>query len=237
MTLMLNNVSVILFQPQIPENTGFIARSMNAFGLEDLRLVSPQFDWNETSPAYKTACGSHTILQQAKVFGSFQDAVSDSHQIVGFSRRNHTSPTKHLLFDDWLQMDRESNAKLQTALIFGREDFGLPREIISQCTFSVEIPQQHETISLNLSHAVSIALYLLSTQARINPSSVTSNSHTTPIKQEKLQLLYEQILNRNIKAVEPMNGKNKRKAEILYNYLQRTDITEDEFSVLMGFLK
>jgi tRNA/rRNA methyltransferase len=41
----LNNIAVILVQPQMGENIGAAARAMANFGLSDLRLVAPRDGW------------------------------------------------------------------------------------------------------------------------------------------------------------------------------------------------
>lgn len=233
---MSNQMSVILYHPQIPENTGFIARSMNSFGYSSLRLISPEFEWDVHSPAFKTASGSQDILHQAKIFDSFESATKDTHQIIGFSRRKHSTPTKHIQLEDWLEQESNLIDKSNTALVFGPEDFGLPRDIISQCSNTVEIPQHHPSLSFNLSHAVSIVLYRLFVSNQDSSSDSISVDIQTPINQERLQLLLNIIINRKSNTSNAKSSKEKRHQEILLNYLQRSNITEDEFSVLMGYL-
>lgn len=233
---MFKQVSVILFAPQIPENAGFIARNMMAFGFSNLRIVAPRFVWNEQSPAYKTACGSGEILLQATVFDHFQDAVKDAHYVAGFSRRHHSPPTTHLYLEQWMQQIHSIHQNQKISLVLGSEDVGLPREITSLCTHVVEIPQSHQTLSLNLSHAAAIVLYTYYLQYSKRESNINSVENQTSINQEQIIRLTNAIS--DIKNHDQTNhpGKQCRHHDILLNFLQRSDITKDEYSVLMGYL-
>ena len=46
----LNNISIILVQPQIGENIGAAARAMKNFSITDLRIVSPRDGWPNENP-------------------------------------------------------------------------------------------------------------------------------------------------------------------------------------------
>ena len=77
---------VVLSRPETPENIGFVARSMIAYGVNDLRLVGiPPVP--EDSKAYWTTCGGEDVLRNAKYFPTVEAAITDCVQALGFTKR------------------------------------------------------------------------------------------------------------------------------------------------------
>jgi tRNA C32,U32 (ribose-2'-O)-methylase TrmJ len=77
---------VVLSRPETPENIGFVARSMIAYGVNDLRLVGiPPVP--EDSKAYWTTCGGEDVLRNAKYFATVDEAITDCVQALGFTKR------------------------------------------------------------------------------------------------------------------------------------------------------
>ena len=72
--------SIILVKPQMGENIGSAARAMLNFGLENMRVVAARDGWPSQS-AVATASGAGRVLDQARHFSRFHDAVSDCHFI------------------------------------------------------------------------------------------------------------------------------------------------------------
>src|SRR6185503_15358491 len=59
--------AVILSHPQMGENVGAAARAMKNFGLTDLRLIAPKFEW-PNDRAQILASGAGDILQGATLY-------------------------------------------------------------------------------------------------------------------------------------------------------------------------
>jgi tRNA C32,U32 (ribose-2'-O)-methylase TrmJ len=77
---------VVLSNPETPENIGFVARSMAAYGVTELRLVGiPEIPAD--SKAYWTTCGGEDVLRNAKYYPDVAAAVNDCAQALGFTRR------------------------------------------------------------------------------------------------------------------------------------------------------
>ncbi len=77
---------VVLSRPETPENIGFVARSMIAYGVNDLRLVGIPLV-PEDGKAYWTTCGGEDVLRHAKYFATVEEAVTDCAQAIGFTKR------------------------------------------------------------------------------------------------------------------------------------------------------
>lgn len=142
-------VKVVLVHPQIPPNTGNIARTCAALETE-LHLVGPL--GFELSDRYLKRAGldywPHVKLHYHLTLEAFQEYHQEQGgRLVGFSvkgTKNYLS--YHFEEQDWL--------------VFGSETDGFPPAFYAQCTDLVYIPMPHPEIrSLNLSVSVGIGLF------------------------------------------------------------------------------
>lgn len=140
---------VVLIHPQIPPNSGNIARTCAATGTE-LHLVGPL--GFEISDRYLKRAGldywRYVNLHQHDSLDTFQ-AYYQQHggRWVGFSVAGSYSYTRFSFqTDDWL--------------IFGSETTGIPAAVMSGCTATVYIPMTQPGVrSLNLSVSVAVGLF------------------------------------------------------------------------------
>src|SRR5438874_11774157 len=152
-------VAVVLHEPQDLVNIAHVVRALKNFGFRDLRLVSPR----EYDP-YRVEDIAHQtqdVLARVARFDRLEDALLDCVHVVGFTARGRTAKRN-------LQRPREAAAEILTrgeagpvALLFGREDKGLPNEALDRCHRVVTIPTDPAYASLNLAHAVVLMLYEL----------------------------------------------------------------------------
>jgi tRNA/rRNA methyltransferase len=140
-------------------NIGAAARAMSNFGFTHMRLVNPyEVAFHEA----KSAVRSQYILEQAEVFQTLAEAVSDCSFVVGSTsvgNRDLHVPLYRL--ETAGQLLNESLASGNTAVLFGSEKFGLSNEDISHCHWLFRIPAREEHGSMNLGQAVAITLYEL----------------------------------------------------------------------------
>lgn len=155
--------SVILVEPEVPENTGFIARLADNYSTE-LRIVNPQFQLDK---ARKTATNAQEKLRNARIYDEAEEAVKDLEQVVG------TKPGKGL-------SSREFQPRENTSLMIGRESSGLTNQELDLCdaTVHIETPGYR---SLNQSHATAILLHQLTTEQE---SESLSNQQKKALKQK-----------------------------------------------------
>ncbi|MBF2058167.1 MAG: tRNA (cytidine(34)-2'-O)-methyltransferase [Cyanobacterium sp. T60_A2020_053] len=148
---------IVLVHPQIPPNTGNIARTCAATGTE-LHLVAPL--GFEISDRYLKRAGldywPHVKLSYHLSIDDFiQEAKKRGGRLIGFSVRGKTDYLQcEFLADDWL--------------LFGSETQGLPPDLLTQCdvTSFITMSQPHVR-SLNLSVSVSVILFETIRQLRI----------------------------------------------------------------------
>jgi tRNA/rRNA methyltransferase len=157
MALKLENIAVVLVQPQIPENIGSVARAMNNMGISRLILVKPENC--DLTRILKMATGtSIDIVEAMEVHDELRDALNPFQYVVGTTARtgSHrpalTSPRK--LAHDLIAVSQEN----LVAVLFGPEDRGLSNEHLRYCHTIATIPTSRFA-SLNLAQAVMIICY------------------------------------------------------------------------------
>jgi len=174
MTQMLQNISVVLVEPQGDENVGMAARAMKNCGIADLRLVSPAPF--RTKAAFKWACNAADILTNAKVFSTLRDALSDISLSVGLSRREGKLRPPVIPFHKAGSKLLNHARKGRVALIFGREDDGLKRSELDKCDFVWTISTSEGYPSLNLAQAVLLACHEVFLSAKTKEKRVKDNT-------------------------------------------------------------
>jgi len=151
---------IVLVEPKNSGNIGAVARAMMNFDVDKLYLVNPcELD----SACYARAMHATKILDDAKTFSCFEDAVKNLDYLVATSSIESKTDKRHLrnplLLEDFVEKVSEVEGKV--GLVFGREDYGLFNEEIAACDIMLKIPTSESYPSLNLSHAVTIVLYSL----------------------------------------------------------------------------
>lgn len=133
------------------------------FDFDKLYLVNPcELD----DECYTRAVHANSILDNAKKFSSFNDAVKDLDYLIATSSIESRNDKRHLrnsvVLDELVDKLREIDGKV--GLIFGREDYGLYNEEIATCDVMLKIPTSESYQALNLSHSVALVLYVLYTK-------------------------------------------------------------------------
>src|SRR5512138_652771 len=134
----LARVAVVLYEPQDPVNIAATVRAMKNMGVSTLRLVRPcAYD-----PVRLEGIAHDTwdVIDRIEHFGDFDAAVADCVRLVGFTARRRAA--KWQIFDPRTaaQDALAYSADGRIALVFGREDSGLPNEILDRVHAAVTIP-------------------------------------------------------------------------------------------------
>ncbi|MEA2763443.1 MAG: tRNA (cytidine32/uridine32-2-O)-methyltransferase [Gemmatimonadaceae bacterium] len=154
----LSGVRVVLYEPQDPVNIAATIRAMKNMGCSDLYLVrSVEYDpWRLEGIAHDTG----DIIERIRNCDSIEEALDGCVRVAGFTARRRAAKrdvtTPRVATLELLDFAREG----PVALLFGREDKGLPNEILDRAHIVVTIPTTDHA-SLNLAQAVLIALYEL----------------------------------------------------------------------------
>lgn len=140
-------LNIVLFEPEIPANTGNIGRTCVATGTK-LHLIEPLgFKLNDKT--VKRAGMDYWQHLDVTRYDDWEDFLEKNpHAKIYFA----TTKAKHV----YTEVEYEPDAYI----MFGKESAGIPEEILvkypEQC---IRIPMIGETRSLNLSNSVAIVLY------------------------------------------------------------------------------
>ena len=139
-------LNIVLVEPQIPENTGNIARTCAVTGAR-LHLVRP-LGFEVTDKHLKRAGLDYWHLLDITCYDNLDDFFAKNSgpffYFTSKGRHRHTDVS----YPDG------------SYLVFGREDAGLPEELLVQHPGScLRLPMREEARSLNLSNTVAIGVY------------------------------------------------------------------------------
>ncbi|HEV8216969.1 MAG TPA: TrmH family RNA methyltransferase [Gemmatimonadaceae bacterium] len=155
---LLDSVIVVLFEPQNPINIGATVRAMKNMGVSRLRLVKPvEYDAIRIEGI---AHGTMDIIERIERFDDFDAAVADCVHVVGFTARRRSAKLRVIDPKAAAAELLDAAADGPVAAVFGREDNGLPNQILDRVQATVTIPTTNHA-SLNLGQAVLLALYEL----------------------------------------------------------------------------
>ena len=140
-------MNIVLVEPEIPQNTGNIARTCAATG-SHLHLIKP-LGFSLSDKYLKRAGLDYWNLMTYTVYEDFEDFLNrnpGANCYFASTKAAHSYSEVQYAPDDYL--------------VFGRETKGLPESLLKanygKC---IRIPMRAEARSLNLSNSVAIVLY------------------------------------------------------------------------------
>ncbi len=140
-------MNIILHEPEIPQNTGNIARTCAATGAK-LHLIEPLgFSIDEKN--LKRAGLDYWELLDVKTYKSFEDFLIQNNNPKIYMATTKSKQT-------YTEVQYEEDAYI----MFGKESAGIPEEILlNYKETAIRIPMIKEARSLNLSNSVAVVLY------------------------------------------------------------------------------
>jgi tRNA/rRNA methyltransferase/tRNA (cytidine32/uridine32-2'-O)-methyltransferase len=189
----LSRVHIVLFEPQNPVNIAAVIRALKNMGVSSLRLVRPvEYDpYRLEGIAHDT----NDIIEGIQTFDDLDSAIADCVYVAAYTARRRAAK--------WIVTDpRGSAAEIlaatrlgPAAILFGREDKGLPNEALDRARNVVNIPTTDHA-SLNLAQAVLVALYELHLAAgdatrRVAPP----RDEAPPATSEQFERLFANVAN------------------------------------------
>jgi len=139
-------LNIVLVEPQIPQNTGNIARTCAATGAR-LHLVEPM-GFTIDDKKLKRAGLDYWHLLDIHYYKSLEEFFAQNQGVFYYFTTKGRKVHSEAVYPDGCY------------LVFGREDAGLPEELLyqnpQQC---LRLPMITEARSLNLSNTVAVATY------------------------------------------------------------------------------
>lgn len=140
-------MNILLHEPEIPQNTGNIARTCVATGTS-LHLIEP-LGFRIDEKSVKRAGLDYWDQLDLHVYSSFEDFCIKNPQATIYMATTKARKT-------YAEMHYDENG----FIMFGKESAGIPEEIlIGYKEHSIRIPMLDTIRSLNLSNSVAIILY------------------------------------------------------------------------------
>lgn len=142
-------INIVLYEPEIPQNTGNIMRTCVATNSK-LHLIKPLGFKLDDSHVRRSAVNYFENLDY-EVYENFEEFKSKNigtyYYLTRYGKKPHTS------FD-------YSNKDENIYLIFGKESTGIPKEILkNDLEHCMRIPMTDKVRALNLSNSVAIMVY------------------------------------------------------------------------------
>ncbi len=223
------SLRVVLLRPKEDGNVGAVARALRNFGVTDMVLVSPRAKLGPE--ARRRAMAGLPILQRARVLGSLEESVEDTDLVVGttdlsggrtrsYLRRSVTPEELSLMVQ---------RVQGTVSLVFGPEDNGLNREELARCDVLAHIPADRTFPTLNLSHAVTVLLYVLH-RGRV-PAEDPVELHGAT------EALFFDLLERFLTECRYPPHKRKGLRLLFRRVLGRSLPSRYEYTMLLGFLR
>lgn len=140
-------LNIVLYEPEIPANTGNIGRTCVATGTR-LHLIEP-LGFSLSEKALKRAGMDYWKDLDVHTYVNWEDFLAKNPEAKLYYG---TTKAKYVYSDVKYELD--------AYIVFGKESAGIPEEILKdnpeRC---VRIPMKEEIRSLNLSNSVAIVLY------------------------------------------------------------------------------
>jgi len=141
------SLNIVLVEPEIPQNTGNIARTCAATGCR-LHLVRP-LGFSVDDRYLKRAGLDYWSLVDINYYDSFDELKSQY-------------PDGLFYYSTTKGMKKHSEAayKKDCFIVFGKETAGLPKSLLEENKeFCIRVPMIHDARSLNLANSVAIVVY------------------------------------------------------------------------------
>ncbi|MBP3892030.1 MAG: tRNA (cytidine(34)-2'-O)-methyltransferase [Solobacterium sp.] len=142
-------IHVVLYEPEIPQNTGNIMRTCMAFGMH-LHLIEP-LGFYLDEKHLKRAGMDYRKEVNLKTYVNWDAFVKENHGEYYYVTRYG----KHLPGSfDYTKVEKD------IYFIFGKESTGIPKEILKEhLDRCIRIPMVKEARSLNLSNCVALCMH------------------------------------------------------------------------------
>lgn len=192
MTKRLDNIVVVLNEPQNVVNVAGVIRAMMNMGLSRLHVVQPaEFDPYRISGI---AHRSEEMVEKTLVFDKLSEAVADCTFLVGTSARARTAHRNYARPRELAPTILEHAEDGTVGIIFGREDCGLSNDALDHCNAVAIVPTDPEYSSLNLAQACLLVCYEVYAASLTGTEALPQGKRIEgPAKQSELEEMFSAL--------------------------------------------
>lgn len=234
-------IAVLLFEPQDPINIGSVIRACTNCGCDDLRLLRPRTA-EERAVLISAPHGDRFYRSCLSVHEHWEPAAEGLHRVVAVSGRHHATRTP-LLTLDALFDSIDKAPEHRVGFLFGREDTGLPNQMVDRCDALVTLEAVEEHFSYNLAQAVLLVLHRAmlrwpqregaALRAALRAASLAKPRTSTSGSRERYMGEVERLL----EQIGFFKGDQRENVlRTLRHLLRKADPDEQELATLWGIL-
>ncbi len=228
-------INIVLVEPKGTINLGSVARLCENFGVNELRLVSPKCDPND-SEATRMAVRGQKILKQSTIYSSLLEAISDCPRVVATCGRKDHGEIPINSPKEALQWAISSKVDVPIAIIFGREDRGLTNQELLLANKVLTLQTSPSYPSLNLSHSVAIVLHELNRFNGKESKSTISSSHN-PALPIQIDDFIEDAKELLLEIEFLLDHTSQARMNKLKMLLQRAEVRSEEIQLMRGVIR
>ena len=227
------SIRIVLVGTTHPGNIGAVARAMKNMGITDLALVNPRYFPHED--ATTRASGATDVLDNAKVFPTLADALTECVYVAGASARSRTINWPSMGPRDCAERLLLEARQGKVAAVFGPEKSGLHNDDLDLCHTLLTIPTDPGFSSLNLAMAVQVLTYELRVASTLD-AGPSFESEEAPASGEEMEHFYthlERVLH-DIRFLDPDNPRFLMRR--MRRLFLRARPDKNEINILRGIL-
>lgn len=232
-----DDVAVVLYEPQDDINIGNTIRACKNFGITDIRLVRPASAQPDRISV--SAPKADDIIHSMQRFDTLVEAVADRTFVVGTTARPRKGALNVLDPGGAASQICDRVRPGTVAILFGREDSGLPNEALDLCHASVTIPTRPDYASLNLGQAVLVVVWevfkVLRAVDEVEPNAESSAFAPAPVEGVARMLDEAEA---TLDAIEFFKSEGREHIlRGLSRVFMRAELDERELAILFGIFK
>tara|TARA_Y100001970_G_scaffold78136_3_gene99455 strand:+ start:6845 stop:7579 length:735 start_codon:yes stop_codon:yes gene_type:complete len=232
--------SIILIEPQLGENIGSTSRAMLNFGVSDLRLVNPRDGWPNTKANAMAAGALEDKNFNVTLYDNIKDATADISYLLATTARIRDMNKPVFNTKDGIEkLIHVQNMGNRTAIIFGAEKSGLNNQDLVKADALINIHNNKNFSSINLSMSVLIICYewFLNTSKNNKLSSIKTNKQEIMPSKNELNYFIDRLIS-ILDNSDFFNPNEKRKVMInnIEAIFTRNNLTLQELNTLHGIL-
>ncbi|MEM4396509.1 MAG: TrmJ/YjtD family RNA methyltransferase [Candidatus Woesearchaeota archaeon] len=228
-------LSVILIEPEIAENIGFIARVMKNFEVKQMIIVNPK---NLTEKSYYTSAHARDILENARIikdkgYEGLKQLKKEFNLLIGTTGKySRECNLVRDVIDSEEFFKHHFQDNINAALVLGRESIGLTNEELLLCDVIITIETSKEYSVMNVSHALAVLLFQY---YKIKKNKKSNAPRFKAFPREEEEVLLKKI-NSIIEKLPTNTPERLETMKIAWpRILGKARLTKTEGRVLLGF--
>ena len=223
-----NNISFVLYKPQLSENIGACARAIKNFNFNKLLLIDPKTIF-PNDKILATSVGAKDIINKSKVFNNIEKALDDIEIVIATSARFRNKNIKHINLGDLKKFDYTK----KIGFLFGSEASGLSNNEISYANYTLQIPTNPKFKSLNLSHSLIIIAQVVSSIIRMKTKPFQKSKKVKSASKKEIQSMINLCIN-NLENINFFKPKEKKPIMLqnLRNIFYKMELSDKETRIL-----